>query len=138
LIGAPGAPGQAGKATVIFGSKQSGAWGSGSLKLLDIADGQRGFALLGEAGDHSGSSVSGAGDINGDGLDEIMVAAYGASGKTTVVFGSKQNGTWGSGSLNLTALVDGQRGFESIFYHQTAKHPFGSVIIRNTSSGKCR
>ena len=63
----------AGKTTVVFGSNQTGAWGTGTLNLTAFADGQRGFVLQGQAGDDSGSSVSSAGDINGDGLDDILV-----------------------------------------------------------------
>ncbi|CAB5508468.1 hypothetical protein AZO1586I_2743 [Bathymodiolus thermophilus thioautotrophic gill symbiont] len=54
----------------------------------------RGFVINGEvAGDQSGFSVSSAGDVNGDGLDDLIVGAYGAnpnginSGKSYVVSG---------------------------------------------------
>ncbi|VVM18271.1 hypothetical protein BSPWISOXPB_3038 [uncultured Gammaproteobacteria bacterium] len=45
------------------------------------------------AGDRSGHAVSSAGDINGDGLDDLIVGAYGAnpngidSGKAYIIFG---------------------------------------------------
>ena len=80
------------------------------LDLVTLADGQHGFVLVGQPKDNSGFSVSSAGDINGDGLDDILVGAYGA-GKTTLVFGSNKTGAWGSGTLNLTTLADGQHGF---------------------------
>jgi hypothetical protein len=44
-------------------------------------------------GDRSGHAVSSAGDINGDGLDDLIVGAYGAnpngidSGKAYIIFG---------------------------------------------------
>jgi hypothetical protein len=45
-----------------------------------------GFVINGEsAGDKSGISVSSAGDVNGDGLDDLIVGAYQAdpSGKSS-------------------------------------------------------
>jgi hypothetical protein len=49
-----------------------------------IAAGTGGFVINGESeGDWSGYSVSNAGDVNGDGLDDLIVGAYRAdpSGK---------------------------------------------------------
>jgi hypothetical protein len=55
--------------------------------------------------DYSGRSVSSAGDVNGDGLDDLIVGAYQAdssnksnAGKSYVVFG-KQDNT----AINLSA-----------------------------------
>jgi hypothetical protein len=58
---------------------------------------QLGFVLRGiDAGDLSGSSVSSAGDVNGDGIDDIIVGAhradpngpYSPAGESYVVFGA--------------------------------------------------
>ena len=58
-----------------------------ALDLIDL-DGSNGFQINGiDADDYSGSSVSGAGDINGDGIDDVIIGAYMAypSGESYVV-----------------------------------------------------
>ena len=86
IIGAPGA-GIGGQGYVVFGSP--GGFPA-SLELADL-NGSNGFALNGiNQYDGSGNSVSGAGDINGDGIDDLIVGAPGAdlAGQSYVVFGS--------------------------------------------------
>ena len=69
--------GQAGKfsvgeAYVIFGK----ATGWSASKELSSLDGSNGFVLNGiDANDFAGFSVSSAGDVNGDGFDDIIVGA---------------------------------------------------------------
>ena len=62
----------AGESYVVFGSEHS-------LRAeLDLSDlnGTNGFTINGiDAGDHSGRSVSSAGDVNGDGIDDIIIGA---------------------------------------------------------------
>ncbi|MBD2043131.1 putative Ig domain-containing protein [Microcoleus sp. FACHB-672] len=72
-----------------------------------------GFTINGEtAGDHAGISVSSAGDVNGDGLDDLIVGARWAdpngafSGKSYVVFGKADNT-----AVNLSAVAAGIGGF---------------------------
>jgi hypothetical protein len=63
--------------------------------LLAAGTSTDGFVINGElAGDYSGRSVSSAGDVNGDGLDDLIVGATHADlngkkdvGKSYVVFG---------------------------------------------------
>jgi hypothetical protein len=61
---------------------------------LSALDGTNGFTLSGVAGgDQSGCEVSTAGDVNGDGVDDLLIGAPGAdpngdgSGASYVVFG---------------------------------------------------
>ena len=95
IVGAPsGDPGGrsgAGESYVVFGA----ASGFGAAIALAALDAAQGFRLDGvDAGDASGRSVSAAGDVNGDGFDDLIVgASFGdpgglnAAGETYVVFG---------------------------------------------------
>ena len=83
IIGAP-YTGAAGAAYVVFGS-------AGSFAAdVDVAtlDGGNGFRIDGvRPGDATGRSVSGAGDVNGDGIADIIVAAPSANA-SYVIFGT--------------------------------------------------
>ena len=107
-----------GASYVVFGrnTAQTGPFPA-SLNLSAL-DGTNGFRLNGRRGfDRSGSAVSSAGDVNGDGLADLLIGAYGAdpngsySGASYVVFGrdTAQAGPFPA-SLDLSAL-DGTNGF---------------------------
>ncbi len=115
IIGArfadPNGNSDAGESYVVFGSNDGF---DSSLELSEL-DGSNGFVLNGiDAGDNSGYSVSSAGDVNGDGIDDLIIGAYKANsngnseaGESYVVFGS--SGGFDA-SLELSAL-DGSNGF---------------------------
>ena len=113
IIGAPFASpngSYSGRSYVVFGRTT----GFSSALALSSLDGNNGFVLDGEAaGDYSGYSVSAAGDINGDGIDDLIIGASYAdangtnSGRSYVVFGKT---TGFSSSLALSSL-DGLNGF---------------------------
>ena len=97
-----------GTAHVVYG--QSGGH-SGTIDTASL--GSSGFTIFGETnGDSLGISVSGAGDFNGDGLDDIVVGAHrnddgsgGDAGEAYVIYGS----TNPSDITDLDSL--GTRGF---------------------------
>ncbi|MXP27193.1 hypothetical protein GRI39_14290, partial [Altererythrobacter indicus] len=93
-----------GTAYVLFGSDQGFGTTVGDQQVVDVTalPADQGFAILGDvAGDGLGRSVSSAGDINGDGYDDIVVGAYlgddGGSdaGEAYVIFGSAEMGAQG-------------------------------------------
>ncbi|MBF0347645.1 MAG: FG-GAP repeat protein [Magnetococcales bacterium] len=99
-----------GASYVIFGR----AGGFSSQLDLSTLDGSNGFRLDGAASDDwSGYSVSNAGDVNGDGFDDLIVGAGWAdpggnhSGASDVIYGK---GSGFTSQLNLSAL-NGGNGF---------------------------
>ncbi len=112
VIGARVALSVRGESYVVFGS----ALGfSASLAVSDL-DGANGFVIPGiSANDQSGSSVAGAGDVNGDGVDDFLVGSMNATpggrlraGESYVVFGTDAGFP---ASLSLSTL-DGTNGFQ--------------------------
>ncbi len=110
---APGTRNCAGDSYVVFG--QAGGFGT-SVDLLNVAAGIGGFVIHGaDAGDHSGHSVSSAGDIDGDGFDDLIIGApfadgpgaapgtRSAAGDSYVLFGSATIG----GSANHVTNIGG-------------------------------
>jgi Ca2+-binding RTX toxin-like protein len=116
-----------GAATLLVESELAVA--SGAAAALDLAtlDGTSGFTLIGiDDLDSSGLSVSSAGDVNGDGFDDVVVGAPGARadgtggvGESYVVFGKA---SWaGTPSLDLASLdgTSGIRLFGTFAYGQS-------------------
>ena len=118
IIGAfradPNGASYAGETYVVYGG--ASAPGTGGMLDLSALDGSNGFILNGiDAFDFSGFSVSSAGDVNGDGYDDLIIGAFvadpngGNSGETYVVYGGASAPGTG-GMLDLSAL-DGTNGF---------------------------
>jgi len=104
---------QAGQSFIVFGGDNVGE--SGTLDLADL-DGSNGLVIDGlNAYDALGNAVSSAGDVNGDGVDDVIIGAANAdpsgipyAGQSFVVFGGSDVGS--SGEFDLTSL-DGSNGF---------------------------
>jgi Ca2+-binding RTX toxin-like protein len=121
IIGAPNGDGPgntrdaAGDSYVVFG--HAGGFAA-EIDLAAVAAGNGGFVIHGEdAGDHSGWSVSSAGDVNGDGFDDLIIGAYSAdgpgntrsrAGDSYVVFGHAGGF---AAEIDLAAVAAGNGGF---------------------------
>ena len=111
IVGASSSDFVSGASYVVFGK----ASGFGANLDLSSLDGSNGFKISEEVGDvFGGISAAGAGDVNGDGFADVIVAAYGAdphgsdSGASYVVFG-KASGF--AAYLDVSSL-DGSNGFK--------------------------
>lgn len=99
-----------GRSYVVFGQNKSTQGSFASPLQLALLNGTTGFKIDGEtASSFSGDAVSAAGDINGDGFDDLLVGADGAD-RSYVIFG--RSGTFSS-PFQLADL-DGTNGFKMI------------------------
>jgi len=115
IIGAPGynqksqvEMSHAGISYIIFGKESN----FNNINLANLAI-TEGFAIIGTAwnsiGDGNGYSVSGAGDLNGDGYDDVIMGApskfadQGTKGAAYVIFGNPQ-----ASNINIASLTNAQ------------------------------
>ena len=108
IVGAKEANAGTGAAYVVYGTTGST---HADIDLGELTSGQ-GFTIHGGNGDYAGISVSSAGDINGDGIDDLIVGAYkndaggDDKGAAYVIYGSSTEPSLGG--VNLDALTSGQ------------------------------
>jgi len=112
-----------GESYVVFGQRTQYGQRFNQEIGVDDLNGTNGFKIIGDvAGDASGFSVASAGDVNGDGIDDLIVGAPLAggepdrdgearptfrSGKSYVVFGKSQSSQPFSSTFDLTSIEQG-------------------------------
>jgi prepilin-type N-terminal cleavage/methylation domain-containing protein len=151
LMGAPSAGATPGTAYALFGKKKG--WKDQKMKAVTASTG---FKMLGAAnGDGLGSSISAA-DVNGNGVNDILVGAPGqnaSTGAAYVIFGqrakklktlevSNLNGTNGfritgvsAGNITATAIVGGDingDGYADVVLGAPGAAPGGRVQAGST------
>ena len=123
IIGAVGAHMGSGASYVVFGRNTSfpATFELSSLLPSKGGDGTEGFVVKGiDLEDNSGLPVSGAGDVNGDGIDDLIIGASNAdsngasdAGESYVIFGRDTGfpATFELRDLLPSAGGDGTEGF---------------------------
>jgi hypothetical protein len=109
LIGAYGYSNRTGRAYLVLGSSSPSSIGLGSADAIYTGQGVSNYA---------GSSVAGAGDVNGDGYDDVLIGApyyddggnqY--AGRAYLVLGSSSPSSIGLGSANATYIGESGSNF---------------------------
>ncbi len=104
-------PMETGSATVLYGQPSSFSFPA-SIDMSAL-DGMNGFNLLGDAPNaRFGYAIDGAGDINGDGIDDLIVSAYQTEEERTeparyyLIFGQAGVAPFNA-SVPIASLADG-------------------------------
>ncbi len=126
------------RVVVLFGSADGYPFSNGRITLSEIAngDGSRGMILQGSLVSSAGMAVEAGGDINGDGIADIIISGgaqlqSGYVQQTYVLYGSDTGFELDNGVFDLESLATGDgsagfvlRGYGRSLYNQP-DHAFG-------------
>lgn len=98
-----------GQSYVIFGKRGRFA---ATLNPSEL-NGKNGFVINGIAADNNAGRVNSLGDVNGDGIDDVIIGApgAGANGQSYVIYGGATYGTTGQNNLKGTGKANVIYGF---------------------------
>ncbi|MDH4385125.1 MAG: M10 family metallopeptidase C-terminal domain-containing protein [Caulobacter sp.] len=124
----------AGIAYVIYGKATSAMGGFGASIDVSTLNGTNGFILNGvnQFDQAGGRGVSSAGDVNGDGLDDLLIGGFGAdpnggeSGETYLVYGRMPDT-----AVTLTGTAAGQTLVGSLFADTFLNVGLGDSVYAN-------
>ena len=116
IIGAtnadPNSRSNAGEGYVIYGRAAGVPWPDIDVSSAASFPATAGFKIQGAAaGDHLGASVSGLGDINGDGISDFIIGASDA-GEGYVIYGRAAGVPWPDIDLSSVASFPATAGFK--------------------------
>jgi hypothetical protein len=128
IIGAHGADDRAGESYFISGAElaalDAASGTDGVIDLSDVAAAHGSYQFNGiDGGDRSGYAVASAGDVDGDGRDDLIIGAYGAdgfAGESYFISGAElaaldaASGTDGQIDLSDVAAASGSYQFNGI------------------------
>ena len=128
VIGAAGSSSNKGAAYVLFG--KTGGFVNIDLATIDLSTSGTGFKITGQSsGDYFGCSVGGPGDLNNDGIDDLVIGAGGFSsnkGAAYVVFG--KTGALLNIDLATDDLLTSRKGFQ--ITGKSSSDKFGWLVSR--------
>jgi hypothetical protein len=143
VIGAPqdDVNGSSGRAYVVFGRgpATSGFPAEFELRSLHDSDGSEGFVVHGYTTyDFLGRSVSGLGDVNGDGIDDLAIGATGSyygygrhEGRSYIIFGRDHalENFPGDIFVHQMALANGGDGTVGVIVHGVSDGDMGGLCV---------
>ena len=138
MIGAPNSATLPGAAYVVYGAAGGLAF---PINLATLSANNEGFRIDGTVGDSQlGAAVSDAGDINGDGLADLIVGAPGES-SAYVLFGKvggyatnvAVNSLDGSNGFRIDGIANGQLGYSVANAGDVNHDGVNDIIIGNGS-----
>ncbi|MCP4698083.1 MAG: hypothetical protein GY862_14700, partial [Gammaproteobacteria bacterium] len=99
----------------------SPAWGGGPPPVsnpaspfpLSVLDGNNGFIVTGNEADRIGHALGGGGDVNGDGVPDLLIGTLRGGNKSYLIFGGEPLDAWlnETGDSLPVSTLNGENGF---------------------------